>query len=162
MRRSSGQGPEAASRVRPIPREWENAAVERLELWLRAAETVRGERASGPLARVEADTIAAAETEVIAAPHRPKTRTFRFPGGRYWTVAEWFTPDTRGSGAGAMRRVLRFASGTRSLELVEGWPADWASLSDEELAALLARSFPRETTESLADNPQRRATDQNP
>ena len=155
---------QAKCRLTPIPRDWENAPIERLELWLRAAEAVRGDRELAAVEeRAEHDELAdvgAGPADTAIATPRPRTRTFRFPGGRYWTVAEWFSPDPRGGGG--TRRVLRFASGSRSLE-IDHWPHDWMLLGDEELAELLARSFPREvTSEATPDQPTRRASDPRP
>ena len=45
--------------------------------------------------------------------------------------------------------VLRFTSGARWLETAD-WPPDWARMSEDDLADLLYRSFPRD---SSAHNP---------
>jgi len=95
---------EAKCRLTPIPRGWESASEEQLEEWLHAAATVRGERTSGPHGRTAAEAIAAAEAaahdEAQRAAEPPGgerqmafARTFRYPGGRYWSVAEWGGSD---------------------------------------------------------------------
>lgn len=94
----------------------------------------------------------------MAVRRRPVARTFRFPGGGFWTVAEWTSPDPRGAGAGAMRQVLRFNSGARILELTQ-WPDDWASLPGDALAELLAKSFPRDVQRENPTDFHRRAVD---
>jgi hypothetical protein len=43
------------------------------------------------------------------------------------------------------RPLLRFTSGARYLE-TRDWPSDWAGMSEGELADLLYRSFPRDTS----------------
>lgn len=69
-------------------------------------------------------------------------RTFRYPGGRYWTVAECVVPERRTGARRGIRRVLRFTAGSRSLER-SSWPQEWRSYDDAQLADLLASSFPR-------------------
>ncbi|HEX8848278.1 MAG TPA: hypothetical protein VF761_01975 [Gemmatimonadaceae bacterium] len=146
----------AKCRFTPVPKDWHMATAEELDEWLHAAEPVRGERTSGPHGRTEAEEIAqASELDVRK---RPQSRTFRFPGGRFWTVAEWTSPDPRGTGAGAMRHVLRFNSGSRVLELTN-WPGDWASMSDEELSELLSRGFPRDAAKENPTEHHRRSAD---
>lgn len=65
-------------------------------------------------------------------------RTFRFPGGRLWTVCVMDHPDDGGPPA------LRFTSGVRSID-VRPWPKDWADAPDERLCQLLADAAPRLT-----------------
>ena len=144
----------AKCRLSPVPNGWQTATVEQLDEWLHAAEPVRGDRTSGPHGRTDAEAIAhAAELDVRK---RPQSRTFRFPGGRFWTVAEWASPDPREDGG--MRRVLRFNSGSRVLELTS-WPADWASMSDEEMCELLSRGFPRDAAKDNPTEHHRRSAD---
>ena len=83
-------------------------------------------------------------------------RTFRYPGGRVWTVSEWTASDKKD---GDSRLVLRFSSGTRSLDL-EAFPADWFSYPDERLIDLLCTAFPRPTNfDTRDDAPHRRRGD---
>lgn len=148
----------AKCRLTPIPPGWSNADVEQLVAWLQAAETVRGERGSGPDLRAAA--------EVVAGPNPPAdgrtpVRTFRFPGGRFWTVTECeiATGERRpAEREGGGRRVLRFMSGSRALDVTR-WPADWATRPDVALAELLASSFPRQAPDSDETSHQRRSTD---
>jgi hypothetical protein len=65
-------------------------------------------------------------------------RSFRYPGGRLWTVRVARIGD---DGA----QVLRFTAGLRTLDLTD-WPRDWATFETDELVALLrsvARLAPR-------------------
>ena len=165
----------AKCRLTPIPRDWDTATDDQLLEWLDRATPVRGDRVSGPHGRAAAEIIAAAEAAASvaggsgvtqrgetqlsarrAAPgDRGAARTFRFPGGRYWSVAEWGGSETPG---GSQRRVLRFTAGNRNLDLHE-WPADWASLSDAELAHLLGTRFPRQVGEANPTPFRRRSGD---
>lgn len=145
----------AKCRLTPIPNDWASASVARLELWLHAAETVRGERSSGAHGRASA--------EVVSHPHltvdmRAPVRTFRFPGGRFWTVTECVASTPTGSAEGEPQRVLRFMSGSRALDLTS-WPSDWASASDADLADMLSSSFPRHSAPSDDEAHRRRGGD---
>lgn len=139
-------------RLTPIPREWTAASDDELQEWLDRAHPARGDRISGPHGRTAAEMIAAAEAAASAAREthlparratpgdRAASRTFRFPGGRFWSVAEWGGTELHAAG---QRRVLRFTAGNRNLDLHD-WPAEWMTLSDDELVRLLATSFPRD------------------
>lgn len=161
---------QAKCRLSPIPRGWDSATDEQLEEWLHAAVTVRGERTSGPHGRTAAEAIAAAEAaahEEARRATRPDdadrqlafARTFRYPGGRYWSVAEWAGSDHGDGGAGEGRSVLRFTSGRRSLDLAS-WPRDWQKYSDDELVTLLFKSFPRDRATENPTTFRRRASDE--
>jgi len=80
-----------------------------------------------------------------------EVRTFRYPGGRFWTVEECARPE------GNADRVLRFTTGAHSLDRPT-WPRDWRRYSEEQLAELLATSFPR-AGGGPASGPRRRASD---
>ena len=134
----------AKCRLTPIPPDWASAPVSRLEQWLHEAETVRGERSSGAYGRAAAEVAA---NPRFPADGRQPVRTFRFPGGRFWTVTECPASATTGPDEAEPHRVLRFMSGSRALDLTS-WPEDWASGSDADLAELLTASFPRHNAES--------------
>jgi hypothetical protein len=81
-------------------------------------------------------------------------RTFRYPGGRVWTVSVVAYPEDGGA------PVLRFQSGMRSID-VRRWPKDWPDQPDEELVLMLRRSAPRRRdTPVPSDAPRRRWDDQ--
>jgi hypothetical protein len=143
---------DAKCRLTPIPAGWENSDENELRQLLKLAEPVRGERTSGPHGRAAAEE--ALHPHEPGSPARSKTRTFRYPGGRFWTVNEYVKSDTHG----ATRNVLRFSSGARSLESTR-WPKDWEQLSDAGLAELLARSFPRDEHAPNETPFRRRASD---
>ena len=134
----------AKCRLTPIPPEWASAPVSQLEQWLHDAETVRGERSSGAYGRAAAEVAA---NPRFPADVRQPVRTFRFPGGRFWTVTECPASASTGPDEAEPHRVLRFMSGSRALDLTS-WPEDWASRSDADLAELLTASFPRHNAES--------------
>jgi hypothetical protein len=131
----------AKCRLHPIPQGWTEANDAELEAMLHRADSIRGERPSGPQARIEADAAAKATgsspSKGDAPPHG---RSFRFPNGRFWSVNEWSTVVSGASGG--TRTVLRFSAGARSLDLTD-WPREWRTLSDSQLAELLVRGFPR-------------------
>ena len=145
----------AKCRLTPIPPQWATASIAELELWLHQAETVRGDRSSGSHGRVSAEVMA---NPRIPADKRAPVRTFRFPGGRFWTVTECPASATTGADEAVPHRVLRFMSGSRALDLAS-WPEDWASRSDSDLADLLTASFPHHNDESDDAAHRRRSTD---
>ena len=145
----------AKCRLTPIPKDWASASVAQLEQWLHDAETVRGERSSGSHGRASAEVVSHPQLTVDM---RAPVRTFRFPGGRFWTVTECAASMTTRADEAEPHRVLRFMSGSRALDLTS-WPSDWASRSDAELAELLTASFPRHSEESDEVAQRRRGTD---
>lgn len=128
----------AKCRLHPIPAAWNESTEAELDEMLHRAESIRGERSSGPQARIEAD--AAIKSEPRKGDAAAHGRSFRFPNGRFWSVAEWATIASGPSGGS--RTVLRFSAGARSLDLTD-WPREWRTLSDSQLAELLVTSFPR-------------------
>ena len=130
----------AKCRLHPIPTGWTDADDSTLEEMLHRAEPIRGERTSGPQRRIEANAAATAASQSRSADPPAPGRSFRFPNGRFWNVAEW---STIASGpTGGTRTVLRFSAGARSLDLTD-WPREWRTMSDTQLAALLVEGFPR-------------------
>jgi hypothetical protein len=79
-------------------------------------------------------------------------RSFRYPGGRLWTVWQVQHPDGGGP------PVLRFTAGIRSVDL-KAWPSDWVDAPDARLAELLRSAMPRPAQPARPDAPRRRATD---
>ena len=147
---------QAKCRLHPIPVGWEAATDEQLEEWLRQAEGVRGDRASGPVGRTAIeDAVREGQGEAGAGPTPP--RMFRFPGGRLWTVGVW-TTQVAGRKEVKSSSVLRFSSGTRSLDL-DPWPENWHEYSESQLAELLASSFPRQANQPNPTAYRRRASD---
>ena len=78
-------------------------------------------------------------------------RSFRYPGGRVWTVSVTPHPTTPNA------RVLRFSAGARSID-IEDWPSDWADQPDEQLITMLRQAAPRGLL-PLAEEERRRRDD---
>ena len=69
-----------------------------------------------------------------------ESRSFRYPGGRYWSVAEYVIRQPSDAGAADAPRVaIHRGSAEPRLHIVA---AGWRSYSDHQLADLLWQSFP--------------------
>lgn len=80
-------------------------------------------------------------------------RSFRFPGGRLWTVCVIAHPED------CPCPVLRFQSGTRYFDLKK-WPKAWADEPDDKLADMLRDANPRPITRTFGpETPRRRWSD---
>ena len=150
---TDGQG---KARLYPIPGMWAEADEAELRAMLRRATRVReaAKRKSGPTPAASSDGGGGASgswvgDREVARSGSPSAdvRTFFYPGGRVWTVAE--RPATEKSSAES-RVVLRFSSGSRALDL-GAFPEDWAYYSDEQLIDLLCIAFPRPTDKDQHD-----------
>jgi hypothetical protein len=152
----------AKARLYPIPPSWRTASPEELRQMLAVAERTRE---SGEYERFASKGRAALQfagrgvAATTPAPRADRTsnevRSFRYPGGRYWSVAEYvIRRSVNGSGA-SEQPVLRFTAGARSLDATS-WPPTWRSFSDHQLADLLWQSFPRAPADAGADGGYRR------
>lgn len=124
-------------RLSPIPANWEHASEDDLRAMLERADASRSDSGIGPRYQPRSEETQPPPT-IDADDSAPSMRVFRYPGGRYWTV----DAQSETTSLDPQQSALRFTSGTRSLE-TRG-PPEWASLSEEALAELLYRSFPRE------------------
>ena len=132
-------------RLYPIPSGWETSSDGQLEDLRRTAKT---------------DT-------TVERPGVGETlgmvRTFHYPRGRVWTAIE--TPvqyrDPEGNAVGSPVTVLRFTSGKRVMDLL-AWPVGWHRYNDEQMAALLARAFPRDQQRENPTPHRRRMVDEAP
>jgi hypothetical protein len=145
-------------RLYPVPRGWEEEDSEELERLRESAEPVRAKnqrRISGPTSKSSVAT-GAGRTAM-----NPPTRTFEYPGGRLWTVTEVPVPgrNADGSPSSMPTVVLRFTSGSRSLDL-DVWPHWWVDMDTTELSTLLWRAFPRPPGGQNPTHHRRRRSDQ--
>lgn len=67
----------------------------------------------------------------------PEQRRFQSPSGREWSAYLLELPP--GLVASGRREVLRFEADSVALDLAD-WPADWHSLDDSALVALVRRA----------------------
>ncbi|HVE78609.1 MAG TPA: hypothetical protein VNA89_07100 [Gemmatimonadaceae bacterium] len=147
-------------RLTPVPARWADASEGELEALLDQAEQAGlAERSSERRARggngPHAAEWATLDDLVRPTEAAPVARTFRYPGGRFWTASEHriglrrsrgragAEPGTPARRHGEQAVVLRFTSGRRSLDLL-AWPRGWQDYSDDALAELLWRAFPRD------------------
>jgi hypothetical protein len=145
-------------RLCPWPIRWMDESELGLRRLLARAEVVppyrvRAERASGAdslPARLPAD-LAAAEKDADVT-DLDVVRTFRYPGGSYWTAC--VVPAESGDPP-----VLRFRSGSRAIDRHD-WPKDWPDQPDDILIEMLRHAVPRAAA-SHADpaGPRRRWND---
>ena len=123
-------------RVCPIPHDWQRLADDRLEELVRHGDVLPARSAAG----------------LAAAADLPVVRSFRYPGGRVWTVSVTPHPTAHES------RVLRFSAGGRVFDLEE-WPHDWGDAPDEQLIALLRQASVRDGGPPRPGTPRRRWND---
>ena len=143
----------AKRRLCPYPRAWDTLPDAELCRLLGKAEAVSGSKlaqqqqiTSGtptetPVWRRRADDVPAlstTETDVDVT-DLEVVRSFRYPGGRLWSVCILTRPEDGG------RPVMRFTAGARSIDL-RRWPRDWPDYPDDRLVELLRMAAPRPTT----------------
>jgi hypothetical protein len=161
-------------RLAVIPQGWSELSDEELEALLaqaqviprrkpRTARGVRGEEAAPRQERV----IRHVEEPADLPPVRPGVpqeerpdvtdlgvvRTFRYPGGRLWTVCMMRRRPEAGEPA-----LLRFTSGFREIDLTD-WPKEWPDYRDDQLVDLLRRAAPRRPTQPPPPGTPRRRWD---
>jgi hypothetical protein len=144
-------------RLCPYPMRWTESSEDGLRTLLERAERIlphklRAQRE--PAAETSEPTgKAATEPDVTDL---EVVRSFRYPGGRIWTVSVVEHPETGGP------PVLRFSAGSRVIDL-KRWNRAWADEHDERLAEMLRDAAPRApTTRFTPETPRRRWNDPPP
>lgn len=145
-------------RLCPWPMNWAERSDDQLRELLRRADPVSAFRVKEDrVPREQSIPRHPAESEI--GEHKPDLtdldviRTFRYPGGRVWTVCVVAFPEQGGPA------LLRFQSGLRIIDM-RTWPKDWADKPDDELVWMLRRAAPRKPTPSTGtDVPRRRWDD---
>jgi hypothetical protein len=149
-------------RLCPYPVRWAKSSVGQLREMLGRAEKVSQRK-------LDADRQVGGVAPVAAAMGTPKpesddkpdvsdlhvVRSFRYPGGRLWTVCVVEHP---GGGAAP---ALRFTAGMRTIDL-RPWPKGWVDAPNGELVAMLRRAAPRERTDGQPKSTRRRWDDKPP
>ena len=165
-------------RLADFPADWSELSSQGLETLLGRAEVIpprklralrqaRGEEAARQQDRAAQRANELADMAPAAGPPRAPeeepdltdlgvVRTFRYPGGRFWTVCVIRRPEAGGP------PVLRFTAGARDIDLRD-WPKDWPDYRDEQLVELLRRAAPRRPgPQSGPGVPRRRWDDPRP
>jgi hypothetical protein len=146
-------------RLCPWPAKWAKASVGQLRELLARAERVTQRKLDAErevvTSQAAADVMEGESTPDVTDLH--VVRTFRYPGGRLWTVCVIDHPeDGRGP-------ALRFTAGIRSIDL-RPWPKAWADAPNPQLVEMLRRASPRSPSSSapVPGTPRRRWTDRPP
>lgn len=145
-------------RLCPAPRRWANAPRFELCAWLDRADRVPPSKLEAERRLAGIGTNAARTAEQNGAGEQfdvtdlEVVRSFRYPGGRLWTV---YVVANQVTGQPA---ALRFTAGVRSIDL-RAWPKDWVDAPDSRLVQLLRQAAPRPDEPRPLDAPRRRWTD---
>ncbi|HJQ22185.1 MAG TPA: hypothetical protein VJ867_17745 [Gemmatimonadaceae bacterium] len=145
-------------RLCPWPTNWAERSDDDLRELLRRAERISPFRVRDD--RVSREQPVPTHGELDIAGRVPDVtdldviRTFKYPGGRVWTVCVVAYPEHGGP------PVLRFQSGLRIID-VRKWSKDWPDQPDDELVWILRRAAPRRrNTPVPSDAPRRRWDDE--
>jgi len=147
-------------RLCPYPKRWADAPDFELRDMLGRATKVPPHKLDAERQTAGLATPAQAMVAHMASPEHEfdvtdleVVRSFRYPGGRLWTVCVVAHPESGGPAA------LRFTAGIRSIDL-KTWPKDWADAPDSLLVEMLRRAAPRRRAEHRSfDAPRRRWDD---
>ena len=165
-------------RLADFPADWSELSPQGLETLLRRADVIpprtlralreaRGEEAARQQDRAARQSEHLADLPPAirsAVPEEEKpdvtdlgvVRTFRYPGGRFWTVCVIRHPEGGGPS------VLRFTAGARDIDMRD-WPKDWADYRGDQLVELLRQASPRPPVANLRPGmPRRRWDDPRP
>jgi hypothetical protein len=148
-------------RLCPYPKAWDRATDAQLAQLLQGADAVPARKLMAER-QVAGDT--SGRTQPVDLPPEddkldvtdlPVVRSFKYPGGRLWTVCVVVHPEDGGAPA------LRFTAGSRYLDM-RPWPRDWVDAPDEKLVELIRIAAPRPVTPPPAGGSRRRYNDPPP
>jgi hypothetical protein len=146
-------------RLCPYPVRWAEATNEELCHMLARAESVAPHKLAAERQTSGEGIATVAKADIPPGEDKldvtdlEVVRSFRYPGGRLWTVCVITHPEDGGP------PVLRFTAGMRSIDL-RTWPRDWADFPDDRLVEMLRRASPRAPqAPRAADAPRRRWDD---
>ena len=143
-------------RLCPWPMKWAEATDRELRELLTLASVVppqrnAEQREEGAIAPKDAAAEDAVNLEELDITDLEVVRTFRYPGGRFWTVCIMNPEDSD-------QPVLRFTSGMRTIDLRK-WPKNWADHPDDVLVLMLRYAAPRRGSGSSMERTPRRRWD---
>ena len=148
-------------RLCPYPKAWSRATENQLTEMLDTADRVpprklQAERQvmsdmSGATRPVEVPP----EEDKLDITDLPVVRSFKYPGGRLWSVCVVAHPEDGGPPA------MRFTAGARYLDM-RPWPRDWVDAPDDRLVELIRVAAPRPATAPPTGVSRRRYNDPPP
>jgi hypothetical protein len=148
-------------RLCPYPKAWDAASDEQLRALLAKADKVPRRKLDAERQVVGDRSGRTMPVDVPADEDVPDVtdlhviRSFKYPGGRLWSVCVIDHPEDGGPPA------LRFAAGARYLDL-RPWPRDWADAPDDRLVELIRAAAPRPPSPPPPGGSRRRYNDPPP
>jgi hypothetical protein len=131
-------------RLCPYPTRWLRASDNQLRQLLDIAEAVPTRkleverRVADPSSTGKPVTVPP-EDDKLDITDIPVVRSFKYPGGRLWSVCVIEHPEDGGKPA------LRFTAGSRFFDM-RPWPKDWVDVPDAGLIEMLRAAAPRPPT----------------
>jgi hypothetical protein len=145
-------------RLCPYPTAWSRATDGQLASMLDSADRI-------PARKLQAERQVVGDTSGMTKPvdvppeddklditDLPVVRSFKYPGGRLWTVCVVQYPEDAGP------PTLRFTAGSRYLDM-RPWPKDWVDAPDDRLVELIRTAAPRPATTPAPGVSRRRYND---
>jgi hypothetical protein len=143
-------------RLCPYPKAWDRATEGVLARLLEGADAVPTRKLQAERQAVGDETAdpieVPPEDDKLDVTDLPVVRSFKYPGGRLWTVCVITHPEDGGSPA------LRFTAGARYLDM-RPWPRDWVDAPDDRLVELIRAAAPRPASNPPAGSSRRRFND---
>jgi hypothetical protein len=145
-------------RLCPYPTQWHRASDNQLRQLLELADDVPARKLHAE--RQEVNDPAGAKKPIPVPPEDdklditdlPVVRSFKYPGGRLWSVCVVDHPEDGGPPS------LRFTAGSRFLDM-RPWPRDWVDAPDAGLIEMLRSAAPRPSTAPPSGISRRRFND---